>query len=347
VGRLVHVRTLRRQRRHATQAWCASLAIHCTLLASLGVFGLWGRALPPRLTDFSAATDLDLSSFPTGATATPQPTPPPPAPPEPQPEQPEEPAPPEPAVAQSPATDDMADQKEREAVQALIRGALSKGPAGLAVPKPAPPPPAPPAPAEQPKPPTATFAGVEATPARRIVYLVDGSGSMAASINFVKSELNSSIQRLAEDQYFQIIVFRQPANTNQPATVAFARSDMVNASASNKSSVAPWLQEILPVGRSDLTIGLTEAMRFQPDIIFVLSRGISRSGVNVEQRNVDVLNALDRINPVMLNGQRNARIKTIQFIEDDPTGLMQLIAARHGDGEGSYRLVTRDELRRN
>ncbi len=343
MGRLIHVRTLRRQRRHATQAWCVSLAIHCTLLASLGVFGLWGRTLPPRLTDFSAATDLDLSSFPTGAPA--QPTPPQPAP-EPQPP-PEEVTPPEPAVAQSPATDDMAERKEQEAVHALVRGALSKGPAGLAVPTPAPAPPSPPPPEPKPKAPTATFAGVEATPARRIVYLVDGSGSMAASINFVKSELNSSIQRLAEDQHFQIIVFRQPANTNQPATVAFTRSDMVNASASNKSSVAPWLQEILPVGRSDLTIGLTEAMRFQPDIIFVLSRGISRSGVNVEQRNVDVLNALDRINPVMLNGQRNARIKTIQFIEDDPTGLMQLIAARHGDGEGSYRLVTRDELRRN
>jgi hypothetical protein len=99
------------------------------------------------------------------------------------------------------------------------------------------------------------------------------------------------------------------------------------------------------VGRSDLTIGLTEAMRFEPDIVFVLSRGISRSGVNIEQRNADVLAALDRINPVMLSGSRNARIKTIQFIEDDPTDLMQQIADRHGDGQGSYRLVTREELR--
>lgn len=345
--RLVHVRTIRRQRRHLTQAWCLSLAVHLGVAGALGVFGLWGRTLPARLTDFSSETELDLTTLPTGDEKGTALKPPEPAPTEVAP--PPEPAPPQPVQVASTAslqTDDVAPpQPSPEMVQSLIRSALSKGPPGMAVnPTPAPPPPPPPAPSVEP---TASFAGVQATPARRIVYLVDGSGSMAASINFVRSELVSSVSRLKEDQRFQIIVFRQPANSGQPATVAFSPSDMVNANDSNKTSIVPWLQEILPVGRSDLTVGLTEAMRFQPDIVFVLSRGIMRSGVNIDMRNADVLDALDRINPVMLNGSRSTRIKTIQFIEDDPTGLMQLIAERHGDGRGSYRLVTREELRRN
>jgi len=343
VARIVHLRSARRHARHVKQALLFSFALHLSTLAAFGITGLWGRTLPDRLTDFVGQTELDLTSFPTGDQKE-EPTPetqPAPQPPAPQPPEPPQPI----ASAAQPATDDMALQQQRKAMQSLIRAALREGPPGLTVATPAPPPPPPlPAPTQA-SVPRASFAGVEATPAHRIVYLVDGSGSMAASINFVKAELVSSVNRLAADQRFQIIVFRQPANSSQPATIAFSRSDMVYATDASKSSVAPWLQEILPVGRSDLTIGLTEAMRFEPDIVFVLSRGISRSGVNIEQRNADVLAALDRINPVMLSGSRNARIKTIQFIEDDPTRLMQKIADRHGDGPGSYRLVTREELR--
>ena len=82
-----------------------------------------------------------------------------------------------------------------------------------------------------------------------------------------------------------------------------------------------------------------------PDLVFVLTRSINRSvGFDAEANNRDVLDALESINPVNASGRRPARIKTIQFLDDDPTGLLQEIAERHGDGAGSYRLVGRTEV---
>ena len=37
-------------------------------------------------------------------------------------------------------------------------------------------------------------------------------------------------------------------------------------------------------------------------------------------------------------------IKTIQFVEEDPTGTMQAIGRAHGGGAGSYRVLTLEEL---
>ena len=39
-------------------------------------------------------------------------------------------------------------------------------------------------------------------------------------------------------------------------------------------------------------------------------------------------------------GQRRTVIKAIQFLEEDPTGTMQAIGEDHGDGPGSYAVLT-------
>lgn len=210
-----------------------------------------------------------------------------------------------------------------------------------------------PPPASPPQDPKASFAGVEANPARRIVYLIDGSGPMAASLTFIKAELASSVARLGSDQNFQVIVFRLPAIGGSSAAAplsyyhinASGEPDLTPANVSAKGNVRRWLDSISPVGKSEPLMGIEAALRLQPDIIFLLARGIARSGgIDVEQRNQQVLDMLDRINPKQMMGGRLSRIKTIQFLEDDPTGLMQAIAREHGDGEGSYRLVTRAEV---
>lgn len=210
--------------------------------------------------------------------------------------------------------------------------------------------PVPPPPPQDPK---ATFAGVEATPARRIVYLIDGSGPMAASLTFIKAELASSVARLNPDQNFQVIVFRHPTSsggsTSSPLRYYYLNGngepELTPASVSAKTNMRAWVDTVFPSGKSEPLMGIEAALRLQPDIIFLLARGIARSGgVDVQQRNQRILDTLERINPKQMMGGRLSRIKTIQFLEDDPTGLMQAIAREHGDGEGSYRLVTRVEV---
>lgn len=210
-----------------------------------------------------------------------------------------------------------------------------------------PPPPQPPTP--PPSPPRASFAGVEATPARRIVYLIDGSGSMAASLAFVQGELVRSVARLHETQQFQVIVYRERlGSSSDVALSAFATSGgalaLTPATRDAKQLIGPWVDDVMPSGRSDPRRAIEAALTLEPDIIFVLTRAIARSGVDVEARNREVLAALERLNPANDEGVRPAKIKAIQFLEDDPTNLLQEIARVHGGGPGSYRLVTRAEI---
>ena len=44
------------------------------------------------------------------------------------------------------------------------------------------------------------------------------------------------------------------------------------------------------------------------------------------------------------DGRRRVVIKAIQFLEPDPTGTMPLIGEQHGDGPGSYSVLTLQAL---
>ncbi|MFO0832449.1 MAG: hypothetical protein U0637_11505 [Phycisphaerales bacterium] len=197
--------------------------------------------------------------------------------------------------------------------------------------------------------PKASFAGVEASPARRIVYLVDASGAMTSSLKFVKEELTRSVARLSEDQSFQVIVFRTPVGAQSVDLSYFAVSTgtpaMTQATRRAKIALANWLPQVRPGGKSEVLPALRAALADSPDLVFVLMRSINRSvGFDVEASNRNVLDALEGLNPKDADGHRPARIKTIQFLDDDPTGLLQEVARQHGDGPGSYRLVGRSEV---
>ncbi len=331
-------------RRTLQRAVVFSIALHGLLVSSFGITSFIAGQRG-RLTDISSETALQMTfapreeSSPEVAVEVPQEAPPEPEPPQPTKE-----------VVEAPRDDAFGKMVEN----------LPEPTPGV-VPQPDVTPakvspekwveaPAPPTPPQDPK---ASFAGVEANPARRIVYLIDGSGPMAASLTFIKAELASSVARLNPDQNFQVIVFRQPASggTSGAAPLSYyymnanGEPDLTAANVSAKGNVRAWIDSVSPVGKSEPLMGIEAALRLQPDIIFLLARGIARSGgIDIEQRNQQVLAMLDRINPKQMMGGRLARIKTIQFLEDDPTGLMQAIAREHGDGEGSYRLVTRAEV---
>jgi hypothetical protein len=336
-----------------------SLAAH---VLALGTLAFARRPLPPlegTLVDFSADTLLVLDDPPPAApedepvpvatTPAPQeapPAPPPEPPPEPVPE-PEEPKP-------QPLMEELAPPAPAPPPQETVPGALVEGPASQGQLIEAAPPPQPiirvlpPATSD----PAASFAGVRGTPARNVVYLIDGSGAMAQALRYVRTELIRSVGRLRRDQRFTVIVYRQPVGQTTATLDYFylprGIPTLTHATGEVKQELVGWLDNVSPSGRSDPLAGLRAALALEPDLVFVLAKGIQRSvNFDAETNTQDVLRELDALNPRVAGSDsgRRTRIKTIQFLDDDPTGLMQAIAMHHGDNEQSYRLVTRREVR--
>jgi hypothetical protein len=183
------------------------------------------------------------------------------------------------------------------------------------------------------------------------VYVVDASGAMTGSLKFVKEELVRSLARLDATQSFQVVVFHDlPASEGErPSQIeVFGGSRrLVRVTDNARVQVTRWLESVQPAGRSEPLAGLTVALRMKPDLIFLLTRSIRRSGGSSEwgAGNEATLSALDGLNPVDdRNGLRTTIIKTIQFLDEDPTGLLPAIAELHGDGEGSYRVLPLKEV---
>lgn len=311
----------------------ASACLHVALLvavASITVFDDAPTRRPERLTD-APATTLTLRD-PASADPTPRPQPEPEPAPEPQLSEPAEPepAPPEPVRVATPVVTDATvglpdPAPEPPSVRPVVRA-----------PEPTPPPP-PPA-----QDMVASFAGVEGVRAGRVVYVIDASAAMVPTFRFLRAELARSLLRLEPRQSFQIIAYRRPPGSGRDEVLRLdASREFLDASSSARERAGAWLAGIEPSGSSFPLAGLEAALALHPDLVFLLTTSIPRSGNAQWGDGTDAtLAALNRLNPVdPRTGQRPAVIKAVQFVADDPTGLLHAIAAAHGDGEGSYRVV--------
>jgi hypothetical protein len=198
-----------------------------------------------------------------------------------------------------------------------------------------------PAPVEQAAPRPAVFAGVTAKRASKLVYAIDASGAMTTSLPYVKEELLRSVRRLDASQRFQVLVFRQVPGSEVATVESFAASGYATPDAETMSRLASWIGEVQPRGRSQPLAGLRAALSQHPDLIFFLTRSIRRSGQDSAwgEGTRATLEELDRLNPESTFGGRPTVIKALQFLDADPTGMLQQIGATHGDGPGSYAVV--------
>ncbi|UYV13372.1 MAG: hypothetical protein NCW75_03585 [Phycisphaera sp.] len=203
----------------------------------------------------------------------------------------------------------------------------------------------------------ASFAGVRAKRARSVVYAVDASGAMITSLPFVLDELRRSVSALAADQKFAVVLFgRRAGEADASAGVRpFPDQGMRSATPASKAEFFAWLDEAQARGASNPLDGLLSALDREPEVVFLLSRSIRRTdgretagdwGPGREA----ILAELERANPVRKSifgpPARAVQVKCVQFLEEDPSGVMQAIAEVHGGGAGSYRLLPESELRR-
>ncbi len=186
---------------------------------------------------------------------------------------------------------------------------------------------------------TVSFAGLRATNARTIVYVVDASGSMIGSFKTVLDELARSLAGLVPVQSFAVIFFQR--NLAIPVPPA---NRLVAVSRASTGQAVQWArQNVIPSGRSNPVEALTRALALRPDCIFLLSSNITGAGQFEIDRQA-LLDALDRLNPIEAgSGRRRTQIQCIQFLDVDPLDTMRTIAERHG-GERGYKFLDRAEL---
>lgn len=193
--------------------------------------------------------------------------------------------------------------------------------------------------------PSASFAGLSARAAADVVYVVDASGAVVSTFSYLRARLARSIERLSPTQRVQVVLFRERAG--EPDALVFGAGELVRATPSTKRALLDWVDGVNPAGRSNPAAGLTRAFELNPDLVFFLSTAIERTNGEWGAGRDAILTRLDVLNPPSeRTGRRPTVIKTIQFMRDDPSGLMRDIAQRHGDGASSYRLLTLEDLDR-
>ena len=185
----------------------------------------------------------------------------------------------------------------------------------------------------------AEFVGLSSSNARRIVYVIDASGSMIRSLPIVVQELARSLEGLTPQQHFSVIFFQRDKALVTPPT-----SRLSMAGEAEKLRTIQWIDKnIIPAGTSNPLRAIEKALSFDPDVIFLLSENITGGGQwEIDQR--DLLELLDRLNPVdPRSGRRKTTINCIQFLDPDPLDTLKKIAEIHGGPRG-YKFLNRKEL---
>lgn len=195
--------------------------------------------------------------------------------------------------------------------------------------------------------PDVRFAGLGASNARSVIYVVDASGSTISTFPIILDELRRSALRLAPTQQFQVIFFgpggytaaRHPADgEGELKTIR-----LIRATRSNVQAVLEWAAGVQPRQRSNPIPALEIALSLRPDAIFVLSTAITGLGV-WEPDKAAILAQLDALNPQEGDeGRRPAVIKTVQLFDDDPAGILRAIGEAHG-GKDGYKFLSRREV---
>ncbi len=171
--------------------------------------------------------------------------------------------------------------------------------------------------------------------AKDIVYVIDASGSLIEVFPLVIDELKRSIQELSPKagQKFTVIFFQQNEVIEVPP------KGLKRATEQNKRDVADWISlsnhNVVPKGATNPIPALEQALKYRPDVVFVLSDNITGRG----RYEIDQDRLLSKLKE--LNSRAGAAINTIQFLHRDPLGTLESIAETHG---GDYKFIPAAKL---
>ncbi len=189
--------------------------------------------------------------------------------------------------------------------------------------------------------PAAAFFGVAGN-AKRIVYVVDASGSLVDTLPYVLTELSRSISRLDKQQQFTVLFFQG----NDLLELPPAGTGLRHATAVNINTAVKWITpeagNLFAKGRSNPLPAIRKALGYQPEMLFLLTDNLAAQQTGVQ----DDAALLDQITQA---NTTHAAIHTIQFLYRDATDqqaenvpLLKQLADRNG---GKYTFVDAKDLK--
>lgn len=167
---------------------------------------------------------------------------------------------------------------------------------------------------------------------RKFVYLIDRSHSMSdfGAFRAAKSELLASIQRLTEVQQFQVIFYN-----NTQLTLAARDSKMFFGTDPHRQLVSEQIRAVSPDGGTWHLEAIQEALKFNPDVIFMLTDGATPALTKAE------------LDGIKSRNRAGTRIHCIEFgtgaqpvaANGTPVGNFLMKLSSMNDGKYTYRDV--------
>ncbi len=165
------------------------------------------------------------------------------------------------------------------------------------------------------------FGTVETEIAHKIVYVVDRSGSMTDSIDYVKFELRRSIGELGEDTAFHVIFYSSGPAVEMPTR------RLVNGTDRNKQLAFEFVDGIIPQGETDPSKALERAFAVGPELIYLLTDGeFDKAIIGLVKR---------------LNVGNKVTVHTIGFLYQSGEKVLKEIAEQN---DGNYKFVSEADL---
>lgn len=176
--------------------------------------------------------------------------------------------------------------------------------------------------------PRVSFIGVGGN-AKRIVYLVDASGSMTDAVDRLKAALITSIDKLAVTQQFNVVVFRDKD------VLVFNKGRLINATTDNKRRAFDWvMREYYVSGMTDPMPAIRTSFSLQPELIYVLTDGF------------DQIASFDELKDEFRKQNAGSKVKINTLLirsrnEPELERVMKEIADQHG---GVFKAVERNNF---
>jgi hypothetical protein len=158
---------------------------------------------------------------------------------------------------------------------------------------------------------------------RSFAYVIDRSGSMAlnSSLEVAKRELLASLNQLAPDARFSVILYDMRARVFADPS---GQQGMMAATAANKARVQSELQTVGPYGGTDHMVALHTALGLKPEVIFFLTDADSMADREVNE---------------ILTQTHGTRIQAVEFGRGSDLGTQTPLRRLATSTGGTYRFI--------